>query len=254
MSYKSEIFKDILEQFETEELKNFCIDLLEKRPDENYTIPSSTSLKYHNETQCQSGGQIKHELMACTIMNYLLGLEYMKEKYPKPKQRDSLRIAMLMHDCCKTNGGKYTVHEHPILSGKFVEECEVEHDIKLQLKQYISRLIASHSGEWTTSNRSSVVLPKPETDDQFLIHLCDYLSSRSNLDMIYSDEVNKMINDNLPPEDRPDITTWTFKFGKYAGKSIPEILNIEPDYLRWVKNESDMGKTEPLKTFLEKLG
>ena len=253
MSYKSEIFKDILAQFETEELKNFCIDLLEKRSDENYVIMSSTSGKYHNASQCQPGGQIRHELMVSTICNYLLGLEYLQNKWSKPKQRDSLRIAAIMHDCCKTNGGKYTVHEHPILSGEFVENCEVEHDIKPQLKQYISRLIASHSGSWTTSKKSSVVLPKPETDDQFFIHLCDYLSSRADLDMTYSEEITKMINDNLPPEDRPDITTWTFKLGKYKDKTIPEILNIEPDYLRWVKYESDMGQTEPLKTFLEKL-
>ena len=31
MSYKSQIFHEVLEQFETKEMQEFCIDLLEKR-------------------------------------------------------------------------------------------------------------------------------------------------------------------------------------------------------------------------------
>lgn len=251
MTYKSEIFKEILEQFETEDMKLFCIDLLEQRSDINYHIPSSTSMKYHNATQCQPGGQILHELMVSKVMNYLLGLEYLKNKYPKPRQRDCLRIAAIMHDCCKTNGGQYTVHEHPNLGAEFVVNCSVEHDVDIRLKQYIARLIQSHSGEWTTSSRSSTVLLKPETDDQFLVHLCDYLSSRSDIDMIYSQEIKDLVMDNLPEDKKPDPEIYKFLFGKYKGQTFDFVKEVDPGYLDWLYNKADMEIREPLKTLLE---
>lgn len=250
MSYKSDLFKDVLDCFETEELKLFCIDLLEKRSEINYQIPSSTSNKYHNKTQCLPGGQIYHEIMVGTIMNYLLGLDYLKAKFSQPKKRDCLRIAAIMHDCCKTNGGKYTVHEHPILGGEFVENCEVEHDINPKLKAYISRLIKSHSGQWVESKKSKVVLPTPDNDEQFLVHLCDYLGSRSNIDMLYSNELQEKVSYFAIPE--PE--SYIMPFGKYKGKSFSSVLSDDKQYLVWLRDMSDMEIQEPLKSLLDKIG
>lgn len=250
MSYKSEIFRDILDQFETESFKNFCIDLLEARDDLNYHIPSSTSYKYHNKTQCQPGGQIYHELMVATIMNYILSLEYIQCKYTDPKQRDCMRIAACMHDCKKTNGGKFTVHEHPILGAEFVETVNVEHQVDPKFRKYIGQLIKCHMGQWFDSKKSDVLLPKPVKDDEFLLHLCDLLGSRSNLDMIYSDEVKDLVNNNLPEEQRPDPNNWTFPFGKYKGLMFSEVLDSDKSYLLWLRDKADMEIREPLKTLL----
>ena len=194
VNIKKEIFKSILDKFETEELRAYCEDMIEEMDTRMLQIPSSTSLKYHNATQCQDGGAAYHVLMVCTIGNYLLDLKYIKEKFQQPKKRDCMRIALLFHDNCKTNGGKYTVHEHPLLAAEWVKKTKVEHDIKQGLKDYVADLIASHSGEFSHSNRSDVVLPEPKNDEQFFIHLCDILGSRSNLDMIYNDETINAIN------------------------------------------------------------
>lgn len=192
-------FKKFLETFETDEMRNYCEDMIKLMKDDMFRIPSSTSLKYHNATQCKPGGHTYHVIMTCTVLNYILGLEYIKKKYPKPKQRDCFRVAMCLHDAVKTgwNGGKYTVHEHPILAAEWIEKTEVEHDIDPRLKKYIGRLVASHSGEWVSSPRSSVVLPAIENDEQLLIHIGDYLSSRNNLDMIYDEETIKAVENNL---------------------------------------------------------
>lgn len=251
MSYKSDIFKDVLNEFETEEMRDYCIDLLEMRDEINYSIPSSTSLKYHNATQCKPGGQILHELMVATIMNYLLGLDYLREKFANPKQRDCLRIAAVMHDCKKTNGTKFTVHEHPVLGAEFVEYAKTEHNIDGAYKTYIGNLIKSHSGQWIDSKRSSVVLPKPSRDDEFLVHLCDYLSSRSNLDMIYSDEIKTMVDEAISPEEKPDPETYVFKFGKFKGYTFNQVKETDKSYLVWMKEKSDLGQREPLKSLLE---
>ena len=188
---KVKVFEPILSKFETEEIRQYCEDMIAEIPDYIFTIPSSQSLKYHNVTQCQVHGQIFHILMFGEIMNYILDLEYMQNKYSSARQRDCLRCTSIFHDaikCGRENSG-FTVHEHPLLAGEWIRNTNVKHDIDAETKQYIARLCESHSGQWTRSSRSDVVLPKPETDDQFLVHLCDYLSSRSNLDMIYPDTV-----------------------------------------------------------------
>ena len=50
---KRKVFECLLNQFETDEMRNYCADMIEKIPDYIFTIPSSTSFKYHNKTQCQ---------------------------------------------------------------------------------------------------------------------------------------------------------------------------------------------------------
>lgn len=246
MSKKVELFREFLNTFETDELRLFSEDLLEAQDDCNYTIPASTSGKYHNPTQCQPGGQMYHVLFVCKVMEMLLPLEYIQEKFPKPKQRDCLRTAVLFHDAKKTNNGMYTVKEHPMLGAKFVEETEVKHDIPQKLKQYIGRLIQSHSGQWDENG----MMPKPESDDQFLIHLCDMVGSRAFFDMRYSEEQKNMI---ASFQDIPSPDEYTIQFGKYKGKTISWIQEVDESYLLWLRDSADMDLREPLRTILETL-
>ena len=162
------VFKTLLNKFETEEMKDYCTDMIKEIPDYIFVIPSSTSFKYHNKTQCQPHGQILHMLMFGEVMNYILDLEYVKEK-TNERQRDCLRCTPIFHDAikCGTNGSQYTVHDHPLLAGKWIRDTVVEHDIDKETKAYIARLCESHSGQWISNKRSSVILPKPENDEQF---------------------------------------------------------------------------------------
>lgn len=241
------IFAPVLNGFETEEMRLYCEDMIDQMPDYIFTIPSSTSYKYHNATQCQPGGQIYHVLMVCTIMNYILNLEYIKKKWPEPKRRDCMRIAACLHDAvkCGWSGGTFTVHDHPMLASEWIQNTEVEHDIKPGLKKYIGRLVESHSGQWTSSNKSKVVLPEPENDEQFLVHLCDYLGSRSNLDMIYTDEEKDAISGAQEPVEPSEVV---MRFGKYKGEKLGE---IPVDYLLWCKNNLTLN--EPIKSAIEVL-
>ena len=253
MSKKTEIFEDFLKTFETDELRLYCEDTINRMPNYIFQIPSSTSLKYHNQTQCSAGGQILHVLMTVEVLNYILGLEYVKQKYPKPKQRDCMRIAMCLHDsykCGVPESGKnqYTVFQHPLLAAEWVRITKVPHDIKKGLKEYIARLIESHSGEWTTNKKTSDVLPKPETDDQFLIHLCDYLSSRSNLDMIYTDETKKKVRELAIPDPETYFFPESWKYGKM---NFWLVYEMDKDYLYWLRDKADFPIQEPLKTYLK---
>lgn len=250
---KVKILETLLNSFETEEIRNYCKDMIEEIPDYIFTIPSSTSFKYHNKTQCQPHGQIFHILMFGEIMNYILGLEYVQERCSDPRRRDCLRCTPIFHDAikCGLNGSQYTVHEHPILAGEWVRNTVVEHDVDVDTKSFIARLCESHSGQWTSTNRSKTILPKPETEEQFLVHLCDYLSSRSNLDMAYTDNVYEALGDIEPPKrEELKVEDYIFTFGKHNGEKLIEVVKNDSGYIDWLKE--NYGR-EPLRSLLKQL-
>lgn len=166
-------------------MRNYCADMIEQIPPYIFDMPSSTTGKYHNATQCQPHGQVYHVIMFGTIMNYILALKSIKEKFPDPKRRDEMRCVPIFHDAikCGMDKSKYTLHEHPLLAGKWVRECVVAHDINADARERIAQMCERHSGEWTTSSRSKYVLPEPQTDEEILCHVCDILSSRNDIDM-----------------------------------------------------------------------
>lgn len=241
-------FKELLENFETEEMRLYCEDMIETMPEYLFFIPASTSLKYHSKSQCVIFGQIMHILMFGKVMNYMLELKCFQEKFDKPKQRDALRCIPMFHDAWKCgNNSSFTVHKHPLIAGDWVRNTAVEHDIKPGLKDYIAKCCERHSGQYTTSNRDKTILPEPETDDEKLCHICDVLSSRANIDMIESDYIKeykeKIIN---------DITdSYEFDFGKYKGSTVKYVLDNHPDYLAWMNDNG--GIKEPIRTILIKL-
>ena len=64
---KVKVFEGLLNKFETDEIRNYCTDMIKEIPDYIFTIPSSTSFKYHNKTQCQPHGQIFHNELCSWI-------------------------------------------------------------------------------------------------------------------------------------------------------------------------------------------
>lgn len=249
---KVKVFEGLLNNFETNEIRDYCADMIKEIPDYIFTIPSSTSLKFHNKTQCQSHGQIFHILMFAEVMNYVLGLEYVTEK-TNERQRDCLRCTPIFHDAikCGLNGSQYTVHEHPMLAGEWIRNTSVEHDVDADTKAYITRLCESHSGEWTSTKRSKTVLPKPENDEQFFVHMCDYLASRSNLDMTYSNEVLATLDDvEIPKQELPDVNTYVLNFGKHSGEKLMDVAQSDPSYISWAKENMNR---EPIKSLLAQL-
>lgn len=234
---KKAVFKELLDKFETEEVRLYCEDMIENIPDYIFTMPSSTSGKFHNTTQCLPHGQIYHIIMFGAIMNYRLALKCNKEKFNNTIHRDAMRCVPIFHDAvkCGWNGSAFTVHDHPILAGQWVRETKVEHDIGDEIKEMIARMCERHSGEWTSSKRSKVVLPEPETEMEMFIHECDILSSRSDIDMQPSDYLKSVFGEEVTRPALPDLNEYRLTFGKHSGKTIPEIASKDMGWLMWAK-------------------
>lgn len=252
---KISVFQPYLDKFETDKMRMYCTDMIAQIPDYIFTMPSSTSGKYHNATQCQPHGQIYHIIMFAEIMNYRLALKGNQEKFKSPAQRDAMRCVPFFHDAlkCGTDGGQWTVHEHPMLAGTWVRETNVEHDIEDNIKEAIARMCERHSGEWTSSKKSKVVLPEPENAMELFCHECDILSSRNNIDMqppeylkdIFGEENTKVEFDE----------NYVMPFGKHAGQKLIDIYKTHPDYIAWceenIHKEDVLNMIKSMKEYIK---
>lgn len=249
---KQLVFEQLLKDFETKMFKEYFKDMVAEIPDYIFTMPSSTSGKYHNRTQCEKYGQIYHEYMFASILNHRLRLKGNKEKYNTPEVRDCMRCVPVFHDAvkCGWNGSPYTVHEHPMLAAEWVRNTKVEHDIPSEYKEMIAAMCEVHSGEWTTNKRSSVVLPEPRNDMELFIHECDILSSREDLDMIIPDKLKETLSGVKTEEKEISLEEYRVDFGKYTGRTLLEIRDIDPGYIRWIKEKVDR---EPIRTLLSQM-
>ena len=250
--YKQLVFKPLLKDFETEIFKDYFNDMVAEIPDYIFTMPSSTSGKYHNATQCEKFGQIYHEYMFASILNHRLRLKGNRKKYSTPEIRDCMRCVPVFHDAikCGWDGSTYTVHDHPMLAAEWVRNTKVEHDIPNEYKEILAGMCETHSGEWTTNKRSSVILPEPRNDMELFIHECDILSSRADLDMIIPQELKDILSGNSTTDvEVEDVTLENYRitFGKYSGKTLLEIREENPGYIRWMKEKIE---DEPIKSLL----
>ena len=248
---KQKIFEPLSRNFGTENIKAYFMDMVAEILDYIFTMPSSTSGKFHNSTQCQVYGQIYHVYMFDSILNHRLRLKLNKELYSTPEERDCMRCVPTLHDAvkCGWNGSKYTVQDHPLLAAKWVLETKVEHDIPMEYKQMIADMCEAHSGEWNKSRSGQVIMSEPRNQREFFIHECDILASRADLDYIIPDELKELLGQNAKVE-LPDINSYIITFGKHNGKTLPQIKECDSGWIAWAKENISR---EPVKSLLAQM-
>lgn len=241
---KRKICELLTDRFETDLFKEYFLDMAEHIPDYIFFIPSSTSGKYHNATQCQAHGQLYHVFMFQSILEHLLRLKGNRERFSTPEERDAMRCVPMFHDAvkCGWGGSQYTVQDHPMLAAKWVMDTAVEHDISRQYKQMIADMCEAHSGEWNKTKSGEVIMSEPRNEREFLIHECDILSSRPDIDWIISNELKAALGDIIDDYEIP--------IGKYKGRKLVEIFALDPDYCEWMRGNIEK---EPLKSMVGRL-
>lgn len=148
-----------------------------------WRVQASSTGKYHPQYALGEEGLLRHTCAAVRIAAAIINLDQYSGIFDDV-DKDNIIVALMLHDTFKHGAeslwGKYSpysIHEHPLIAAEKVQTyLDDEH------KFVIANCIASHMGEWTTSNRSSYVLPKPKTLEEQMVHLCDYLASRKYLE------------------------------------------------------------------------
>lgn len=159
-------------------------------PEYFWHAPASSSGKYHPAYALGEGGLFRHTMAACKIALDLFPIYNFDEI-----ERDRILLALLLHDGLKQgeddDGDGRTRFEHPLLMcdrlfQKYVYGRKID-DFSHNMYM-VADMISRHMGQWTTSPYSELILPAPFTEDERFVHLCDYLASRKDVEVVLTDK------------------------------------------------------------------
>ena len=170
-----------------DDLKEFAHHLLDTVPEYFYTVPASSSGKFHPVNDQGEGGLVRHSIsVKRMLVHLLLPVGYYNFT---PKQQRLLQVAALFHDCFKS--GTQDMYEtnihtkflHPVMAANHIILQSVLYNFKYEDALFMANAIISHMGQWNTSWREQGVLPLPSTPEQKVLHLADYLASRKDINL-----------------------------------------------------------------------
>lgn len=245
---KYEKFTKELETFKNEDIKEFAKVILNDAPDYFFEVAASSTGRYHPKYALGSAGLMRHTKAVIRFYNHIMTIEQNKSMFTE-REIDLGRIACLAHDIQKSgtqeyyteksNNGEntvFTVFNHPLLSAKYVMSYKGKHLSEEELK-FVALATGSHMGEWNTNKHEpDIVLPKPKTEMQKIVHLADYLASRKDIDVSFIDD--EQAYEPIDPGD------FKLTFGKHSGAMLKD---VPKDYLKWLIG-TDLK--EPLRTYV----
>lgn len=194
---KSLIFSEILDTIENNDMKTFAKECIKTIPDYFWDVGASSTGKYHPSYALGDLGLARHTCALVRFLNHTFAIESLN-KFTS-RERDILRVAGMMHDSRKSGSqtdyenDKYTKFNHPLLAAEVIRLMEEKHIIPDEEVEMIASIIESHMGQWNTDKRSDVVLPKPETRFQKLLHWADYLASRKDIEIKFDNNPNAFL-------------------------------------------------------------
>ena len=188
---KEKVFEKELSYIKNERYKKSAISLINLLPDYFFTVPASSTGKYHPSFALGDGGLVRHTKVAVRMAIEMFNDESITGAYTN-NEKDLMIIALIMHDGLKSGLEKstYTKFEHPILVCNYIKENMDKTDLNEKEINFITHVISSHMGPWNINSYSDVVLPKPESSRQRFVHMCDYLASRKVFDIKFDSNNN----------------------------------------------------------------
>ena len=239
------LFQKEIDYLNVENFKEFVTQAVTLLPNYFFEVPASSSGKFHSALESGFGGLVYHTKAVAKVANYLVNLQQYKSQLNEV-ERDCVICAALLHDCLKHNWENktgFSVHEHPVLAGEFVKTDErLDGILSDEIRVMIGDAISSHSGEWTTNKRSKTILPSPQNLVQELVHLSDYIASRSDIHILFDEDEAKPT--------LPDPNEYVLNFGRHNTEKLVDVFNQDRDYINWCK---ETIKREPLISLIKLL-
>lgn len=159
--------------------------LINLLPDYYFEIPASSTGKYHPKFAASNHGLVKHTKVAVRIAHELLVNETTGSKF-SDNEKDLIIMALILHDGLKSGNPKekYTRFDHPLLVSKLIQENQDKLSLDGDEVRSLCNMIETHMGQWTVNPyNKKEELPKPTTELQRFVHMCDFLSSKKFLDV-----------------------------------------------------------------------
>lgn len=191
---KVKIFEKELNYILNPTIKTFTKKAIEKIPDYFFTVPSSSTGKYHAAYALGGGGLARHVRACVRIAVELYRMEMFN--WMNDDDKDLVIASLILHDSYKQGkdgSGGHTLTEHPILA-KFaiIEDPELNSILTQKQLEKVGNNIARHMGAWTKDFMTEQeVLEKPKTKMENFVHLVDYIASRKCLEMNFDVEIKR---------------------------------------------------------------
>ena len=235
-----------------DKLREFAKLIIENADDYFFTVPASSSGKYHPDFARGNGGLVRHSRAVAYFTNEYVRVSIDWKKLTR-YEADCVILAALVHDIKKQGDGvgAHTVREHPLLAAQYVRKIWEDYGKDLvdeEHLEYICRAIRSHMGPWQE--------PCPETHPELIVFYADYTASRKEI--VGIDFIDNNNTEAVEAYEAPVMTVdgYKFDFGKTKGMTIKESYEKEPGYLRWMANKEGFGNVEVqnlVKEFLSKV-
>lgn len=165
-------FEKELELINDSEIRDFVEACLDHAPEYAFTIPATSSGKFHPDDEKGEGGSYLHLRKAGRVADDLC-----RNFNVTGYDRDCIIAAAIMHDLCKNgypDDSGHTVAGHGSLWIHIVEEFVPKSDIlKIDYIVKIGQLIGEHMGRWDIPYHIA-------TDTcSLIVQIADYVVSRN---------------------------------------------------------------------------
>lgn len=251
---RNEIFKTELGTIKDQKIFSVAKEILQRLPEYFFKVPASSTGKYHPKYATGDGGLVRHTKAAVKIANELLGLEQNEELN---KSHDIIILALIVHDGLKhgENGGAYSISEHPVICSEWLKRhTDLTSTLTEEQRNMLYGAVASHMGQWVTDYKTEkVILPKPITDVEKFVHLCDYLASRKWIEVDFEDD---WYDGRLEAD--PDLTEAISSIIRFCKEKISSGVERESLYttiqnIAGVTNPNKIKDVQTAHDVLEKL-
>jgi len=163
-------------------IKQFTEHAIGQAPAYFWTVPSSSTGKYHPAQSNGEGGLVRHTravvyfaVKLCEVYG-LTGIS-----------KDCVISACILHDILKYGAvkGSHTTKNHDYEGALFVWRHGIEFGIDQALLATICNGIAFHMGRWTdmTGRRIGKQFPREYTTIELVTHLADVISAQKNVSL-----------------------------------------------------------------------
>lgn len=191
--------REKLESFETElnfivnpQIRLFAEMALDILPDYFWEVPASSSGKYHPEYDSGFGGLTRHVKATARFAMECFRMGWYKDF--TQDERDLIIVALILHDGAKSGipQKEHTQFDHPVIICNYLSsQKQIDGIITKEQFDFILDGIVSHMGSWNKNKSGKVIMPRPKTKAQKLIHWCDYVCSRKMFEVNFNAEISK---------------------------------------------------------------
>ena len=246
------LFVNELNDITEENIRDFAKLLIENADDYFFTVAASTSGKYHPQFDLGDGGLVRH-----TRCVAFFALCEATSRMFSEHETNLLIAAALAHDIKKLGDGKgqHTVGDHPQWAYNYIMDTYNANKSLLPKKDVnlIANMVLSHMGKWGEKDG----MPLPKTELEKALQAADYIASRKELlgfdfrptENVHGYGERPAVNESRNEKMYSNPGDYLLSFGKYSGKTIKEIYEIEKGnlskgYLTWMVNKEDFNMTD----------